>query len=175
MQRDRHLWIRLCREVQDKMTREVDRRQLIVEVNPSSNRLVGPMENFGEHHVFQMSLDAEGNLDRRLRVTVNTDDPGVFNTSLPHEYYLLGEILLERGIAEPKVEEWLEWLRKNGEDASFTRALPRAADPRVRQVLRSLERTREPLREQLGEADVLSSFWKRLRRGRRQLSRRDRA
>mgnify|MGYP006196977007 CR=1 FL=1 len=161
MEQQRSLWLRLCREVQEKMKREVERRQLIVEVNPSSNRLVGPLSGLKEHHVFRMTLDEKGELDRRLRVTVNTDDPGVFNTSLPHEYYLLGEILMDRGIPEPKVEEWLEWLRQNGRDSSFVRSLPRADDPRVQKILNSLRREHQSVIERMSGVSHHRQFWRR--------------
>ena len=34
------------------------------------------------------------------------------------------EIQLQRGVPEARVVEWLEWLRRNGEDYSFLRTLP---------------------------------------------------
>lgn len=124
MQSDRDRWLELCHNVEERMIEEVQRHQLVVEVNPTVNRFIGAMGRLEEHHVFRMTLDQEKRLSRRVRVTVNTDNPAVFNTSLSHQYYLLGESLIRRGEPEAEVVEWLEWLRKNGEDYSFVRQLP---------------------------------------------------
>lgn len=139
---DRTAWLAVCREVQATLRKIVQQRQLVVEVNPSSNRVVGPIATFAEHHIFPLTLDEEGNLLREIRVTVNTDDPGVFNTSLAHEYYLLAEILVNYyGKSEPETVEWLEWLRKNGNDYSFVRTLPDLKDPRMKRLLEALDRS----------------------------------
>jgi hypothetical protein len=73
-------------------------------------------------------------------VTVNTDDPGVFTTSIDHEYYLLAEVLLDQGVPESEVVDWLEWLRQNGKDYSFVRDLPDFDDPRIQEILGQLEK-----------------------------------
>lgn len=82
-------------------------------------------------------------------ITVNTDDPGVFNTSLAHEYYLLGEILLRRGLPEGEVMEWLEWLRRNGHEYSFARYLPGLDDPDLERLLDKIRHTGGMLEEWL--------------------------
>jgi hypothetical protein len=149
MKDKKKLWLRLCHEVQEKLQSMVRERQLVVEVNPSSNRVVGPMARMEEHPVFRLTLDKDSRLSRESRVTINTDDPGVFTTSLTHEFYLLGEILVNRGVPEAEVVEWLEWLRKNGEDYSFLRGLPDAKDSRVETILSCLLKRYESLRRRL--------------------------
>lgn len=139
MLKRKRAWMEVCREIQAKVRKKVEREQLVVEVNPSSNRVVGPIGGYHEHHVFRLTLDDEGQLLRQIRVTVNTDDPGVFNTSLAHEYYLLAEIMMNRyGRSEPQTVEWLEWLRRNGEDYSFVRTLPDLDDPRMKAMIDEL-------------------------------------
>lgn len=145
MMKDKEKWIRLCHEVQEKMKALVRQQQLVVEVNPSSNRVVGHMATMSDHHVFRLTLDESYGLSRVSRVTINTDDPGVFSTSLSHEFFLLGEILLKKGVPEPKVVEWLEWLRGNGKDYSFLRDLPPAKDRRVKKILDSMVKRYSPL------------------------------
>jgi hypothetical protein len=115
-------------------------RHLVVEVNPSSNRIIGPMASMQEHPVFRLTLDKEGHPVHEGRVTVNTDDPGVFATSLSHEFFLLGEVLLDRGIPESEVMAWLEWLRKSGFDYSFLRTLPDCNDRSIKDILDYLEK-----------------------------------
>ncbi len=145
MKRRKGLWLDLCHQAQEKLIRLVEERQLVVEANPTSNRVIGPMSELEKHPIFRLTLDADKRLQRRIRVTVNTDDPGVFDTSLAHEYYLLAENLLARGAAEAEVVNWLEWLRKNGEEYSFLHSLPPFDDPRIQMLLRSLEEVHQDL------------------------------
>ena len=163
MKEKEELWLELCRVVQRKLIDVVQGKQLVVEVNPSSNRLVGPMAGLEQHHVFQMTLDEEERLFRRFPVTINTDDPGVFNTSLAHEYYLIGEILLRHGRPESEVVEWLEWLRQNGRDYSFLSALPGPDHPTVGRLLKNLREKSPVLRQHVLGQDPLRAFWQRRR------------
>ncbi len=140
MMKQKKLWVELCRQVQEKLKKVVRDRHLVVEVNPSSNRIIGPMASMQQHPVFRLTLDKEGRPLHEGRVTINTDDPGVFATSLSHEFFLLGEVLLDRGVPETEVMAWLEWLRQSGSDYSFLRTLPDCKDERVRDILDCLEK-----------------------------------
>lgn len=159
MQDRKAQWIALCREVQERMVEELGRRQMVVEVNPTVNRMIGPMERLGQHHVFNLTLDGDRRLSRRVRVTVNTDNPAVFSTSLAHEFYLLGETLLGEGRPEGEVVEWLEWLRRNGEEYSFVRQLPGADDPAMEKLLDAIRRARRSPRSIQGRGQKLNTFW----------------
>ena len=149
MQEKKNLWLEIFKEAQQRVQALVRERQLVVEVNPSSNRNIGPMEKMADHPIFQLTLDKQQRLARQIRVTINTDDPGVFATSLTHEFYLLGEILLNRGIPEAEVVEWLEWLRKNGKEYSFLRVLPHAEDENIEIIIDSLFKKYTPILRRL--------------------------
>ncbi len=142
-------WLEVFREAQKKVQKLVLERQVVVEVNPSSNRVIGPMEKMADHPVFALTLDKEQHLARQIRVTINTDDPGVFSTSLPHEFYLLGEILVNRGVSEAEVVEWLNWLRENGKDYSFLHVLPHAKDKNMAAIIHCLVKKYAPLLQRL--------------------------
>lgn len=160
MQDQRDLWLKLCRAVQHRMIEALQWRQMVVEVNPTVNRLIGPMERLQQHHIFNLTLDDDRRLSRKVRVTVNTDNPAVFNTSLAHEYYLLGETLLGEGRPEGEVVEWLEWLRRNGEEYSFVRQLPGADDPAMAELLRVIREARPTVRSVEGREAKLKEFWR---------------
>jgi adenosine deaminase len=149
MKSKKKLWLRLCHQAQAKMQAIIREKQLVLEMNPSSNCIIGPMEKMDEHPVFRLTLDKENRLSRDFHVTINTDDPGVFATSLPHEFYILGEILLNRGVPEPEVVKWLDWLRQNGEDFSFLRDMPDAKDSRIRTILDHLLKRHATLHRRL--------------------------
>ncbi|MEM6797085.1 MAG: hypothetical protein AAF725_24135, partial [Acidobacteriota bacterium] len=61
---DRELWLKLCARVEEKMKTLIQQRELIVEVNPSSNRIIGPMASYEQHHVFSLTLDEHHKLAR---------------------------------------------------------------------------------------------------------------
>jgi hypothetical protein len=56
-----------------------------------------------------------------LRVTINTDNPGIFNTTLRSEYVRLGlDVLAEgRDAGASEICDWLDVIRRNGLAASF--------------------------------------------------------
>jgi len=160
MKEQRSLWLELCCRVEDKMKQLIHEKELVVEVNPSSNRIIGPMERYQQHHVFHLTLDASRRLSRHVRVSVNTDNPAVCNTTLAHEYYLLGEILIEEGVPEAEVVTWLEWLRKNGEDYNFVRRLRSPEeDPDMGRLVEWLRKIRPSVREARTRGAKLDAFW----------------
>ena len=142
-------WLKTCREAQRRMWSLLKEKEVVVEVNPTSNRVIGPMPRLSDHHIFQMTLDKNFHYASDFPVTVNTDDPGVFNTSLPHEYYLIGEVLLRQGVPEPKVARWLELLRRNGRDFSFLRTLPKNDSRHLKSLVRSLRKVNPAIRRRL--------------------------
>ena len=157
-------WLELCARVEEKMKTLIHSREMVVEVNPSSNRIIGPMSRYGQHHVFDLTLDDEGRLSRRVRVSVNTDNPAVCNTTLAHEFFLLGEILMRRGVPEAEVVHWLEWLRLNGEEYNFARRLPsEETDPDMRTLVDWLRQAPRALRDRDSREERLRSFlrWSR--------------
>ncbi len=149
MHQTKNLWMEVFRQAQEKMRNRVQNCQLVVEVNPTSNRLIGPLASLEDHHIFSLTLDQNYHLRRDIRVTVNTDNPGVLSTSLTHEYYMLGEILIGRGVPEAQVVEWLNWLRTNGEDFSFLRNLPKTNNRFYEVILNNLWNRHQCLLDQL--------------------------
>ncbi|MDY7092869.1 MAG: hypothetical protein SX243_07850 [Acidobacteriota bacterium] len=143
MKAQKNKWLALCQRVEEKMKGLIHESELVVEANPSSNRIIGPMASYGQHHIFNLTLDKEKRLSRGVRVSVNTDNPAVCNTTLAHEHYLLGEILIQDGVPEAEVVQWLEWLRKNGEEYNFVRRLPSAEkSPHMQRLMDWLRKIR---------------------------------
>lgn len=117
----RSLWVELCEEVQRQVQNRVVEEMIVVEANPSANLFIGPMSCLDEHPIFNLTLDPDKRLQRRVRVTVNTDNPAIYNTSLAQQFDLLAEVLTNQGQSEGEVEPWLKWLRNNGRAFSFAR------------------------------------------------------
>ena len=124
--------IEAIKKVRKAMQKEIARLGIGIETNPSSNYLIGNFRRYDKHPIVQwynagLTYDKE-ELDDcpQLQVSVNTDDQGVFSTSLENEYAYLA-IALEKCKDEsgnckyPRsfVLEWLDSVRKMGISQSF--------------------------------------------------------
>lgn len=78
-------------QLQEKVLREVESRHISIECNPSSNFKIGEMERYIEHPIFKFyNMPSDKHVyPHHLRVSINTDDKGVFPTSLEREFALL--------------------------------------------------------------------------------------
>ncbi|MBI3565327.1 MAG: adenosine deaminase [Elusimicrobia bacterium] len=94
---------------------EVARRGLPVEVNLTSNLRTGAVASYREH-------PARAWFDAGLKVTLSTDDPGVFGVDLNHEY---GVLARELGFTDAE----LVAVSRNGIESLF---LPEAAKAALR-------------------------------------------
>lgn len=110
-------------------------RGIAVEINPSSNLLIGHLGDLTSHPLWRLcpppgvATDAPG-----VRVCIGSDDPITFATSLPEEYQLLADALAEAGLAGSDVDAWLNAARQCSLTSRFT--LPRSGK-RLDQPLRA--------------------------------------
>ena len=89
-------YIDLIRRMQDGMIRELAGKGIFVECNPSSNVSIGTFRRYDEHPIFRFNrfgLDDTFKNSDQLYVSVNTDDQGIFDTSLENEYALIARCL----------------------------------------------------------------------------------
>ncbi|HEX9734785.1 MAG TPA: hypothetical protein VGG06_22660 [Thermoanaerobaculia bacterium] len=112
----------------------VHNKGLFIESNPTSNLIIGGFEAYTDLPVVRQGRApglAAGADVPALRVTINTDNPGIFDTTLRNEYVRVGKALLARpdGVDAVQVSEWLDRVRENGLAASFIPGdVPRGAD-----------------------------------------------
>jgi hypothetical protein len=93
---------------------------LTVEINPSSNLLIGNLSDLTNHPLWRMR-HPDGNRDiAPLRVCVGSDDPITFATRLPNEYLLLHDAMINAGLGSHVADEWIESARQAGMNARFT-------------------------------------------------------
>ena len=113
--------------VQDYLLEMCACRGIILEANPSSNVAISELDCYDSHPVFRWiplqseELSPGGRYNRsglrtgNVRVCVNSDDPGIFCTTLQNEFHLLESAALKHHPPE-KVHQWLEQLRCCGVD-----------------------------------------------------------
>ncbi|TZF99337.1 hypothetical protein FW781_05260 (plasmid) [Chryseobacterium panacisoli] len=127
-----HAYMELVEEVQFKMMHELKNKNIAIETNPTSNYLIGTFRRYAKHPItkfFNLGLELDHKKIRncpQISVSINTDDQGIFSTSLENEFALMA-IALEKEKDEngdlkynsSMIYEWLERVRLMGIGQSF--------------------------------------------------------
>lgn len=104
----------MIKNLQNAMIKEISKRRIGIECCPSSNVKIGYLERFESHPIFRFMPIRHFDTKYPLAVTVNTDDLGMFATSLPNEFSLLALALLkmkdEDGNAKYSSQEVYDWI-----------------------------------------------------------------
>lgn len=87
-------YVRLVEDLQQCMMQKILERGIEIECNPSSNVLIGTFRRYDQHPILRFNRYALCNEEKeksavQLNVSINTDDLGVFDTSLECEYELM--------------------------------------------------------------------------------------
>lgn len=123
----------LCTKIlQKELQKKVAKKGISIETNPSSNFLIGTFRRYDKHPIinfYNKHLIEDGNILKecaQLNVSINTDDAGIFNTSLQNEYAYMA-IALEKAKDENgnfifkrrNIYEWLDSIRIMGLRQTF--------------------------------------------------------
>lgn len=119
-------FVTMVDEVRESLLCKIERLHIAIECNPSSNLRIGEMTSYIEHPIFRFNNYGLNTPypPHDISVSINTDDSGVFATSLEREYALMG-IALEktddnRFRNSPRaVKEWLNRVRKMSVEQRF--------------------------------------------------------
>lgn len=134
-------YIILVRNMQDGLSHELMEQGIMIECNPTSNYLIGTFQRYDEHPIFRFNniglirTDGVYESSAQLSVSINTDDLGVFDTSLEHEYAILAAVLERMKIGTEKkyshisIYDYLDRVRKMGIEQSFLRTRKTAGLP----------------------------------------------
>ena len=105
---------------------DAERRHLAIECNPTSNYKIGELTDFAEHPITQFYNERINTGEDRhsMSVSINTDDAGVFSTSIEREFAVMAKSLEEKyckkGLLSPKqIYDWLEDVRQFGQQQKF--------------------------------------------------------
>ena len=88
-------YISLMSRLQQAMQKRINRMGISIECNPSSNVLIGTFGTYQEHPILSFNTMGLTNTcsDTQMHVSINSDDPGVFDTTVSFEYELLASAL----------------------------------------------------------------------------------
>jgi hypothetical protein len=125
--------------VQYALRHGIARSGIVVEVNPSSNLLIGDLLDLRNHPILRLFPPApEPGGPPPVGIALGSDDPLTFSTQLLREYTLLHQAACAAGYPERVVQEWLESIRHIGMDARFTRAWRPNALSKTNDLIRDL-------------------------------------
>jgi adenosine deaminase len=95
-----------------------------VEVNPSSNLLIGDLHDLTSHPLWRLRPPIPGVTSAPVSVCIGSDDPITFGTDLRQEYQFVHDALMLAGLSDEQARSWLDRTRASGLEARFT--LPRS-------------------------------------------------
>ena len=112
------------------MRNRIAEKGIFIECNPTSNRMISPFKFYDEHPIllfnnYKLSVSKQ---DQRIPVSINTDDLGVFGTSLESEFAKMLCALKRRGhltgdYNNEEIYDYLDYIRENGFIMSFAPTL----------------------------------------------------
>ena len=117
---------KLLEAIQEQLLKEIESKRISIECNPTSNYKIGEMSNYDEHPIlkfYNSGLNTPYN-KHDIAVSINTDDQGVFSTSLEREYSLIA-LAIERHQTEGfknsprQIIDWLDKIRQMSVEQQF--------------------------------------------------------
>lgn len=124
------MYVKAVRKIQLEMQQKIAEMGIGIEANPSSNLVISSMEGYDEHPIMNLYNLGLNHVDHdacaQLFVSINTDDKGVFHTSLENEYALMASTVENmvddngKRIHSPQeVYDWLDRIRRMGNQQGF--------------------------------------------------------
>jgi hypothetical protein len=121
-------WYMLLEKIQQQLLDKVEKRHIAIECNPSSNFKIGEIERYDEHPIAKFfNYGLKTPYPRHdIAVSINTDDQGVFATSLEREYSLMALAIERNRYKEyensPRaIWEWLDRVRELSMEQRFNK------------------------------------------------------
>lgn len=119
-------FVAMVDRVREMLLCKIEQLHIAIECNPSSNLRIGEMTSYIEHPIFRFNNFGLNTPypPHEISVSINTDDSGVFATSLEREYVLMG-IALEKSDnpqfnnSPRAIKEWLNRVRKMSKEQRF--------------------------------------------------------
>jgi adenosine deaminase len=114
--------LKMYENIQKIVAHKVAKNGIIIEANPTSNTAIGEVDSILEHYICnlnQRGLTEERKAENGIIVTINSDDPSVFNTNVNNEFGYIFYALQEKGYSREDILNWIDKIRKHGLRTSF--------------------------------------------------------
>ena len=116
--------IALLAELQKYLRAKIERKGLTVESNPTSNSAISEIQHLFGHPLLKLNncgLSHPGGECNHMAVTINTDDPLIFRTTVENEISYIYYMLLDMQYRQIDVLNWIDQIRQFGIDRCFIR------------------------------------------------------
>ncbi len=111
--------VKLIKALQNYMKNKIQRKGIYIETNPTSNLAIGEIGSLYSHYVLNLNTLTDAKPRHNIMVTVNSDDPMIFNTNVENELAYMYHGLLSAGYDSKTVLEWIDKVREYGMESSF--------------------------------------------------------
>ena len=119
-------YVKTVEFIRKKKLQDAELRHIAIECNPTSNFKIGELTEFAEHPITQFYNEGFNSDKERhcMSVSINTDDAGVFATSIEREYAVMAKSLEDRhcvngGLSSKQIYDWLDDVRRFGQQQRF--------------------------------------------------------
>lgn len=144
-------------QVKKDMLKKVADLGLAIECNPTSNYKIGEIDGYYKHPIRKFfNIGVQDNHRMAISSSINTDDKGVFATSIEREYALIAHAMIRYyrsqhdGVTDLDVYNWLDSVRRNSIAQRFdkTELMPEPPSRKTLGDLRAeiLKKEIEPLK-----------------------------
>lgn len=112
-------------QMQEKLIIEIRNKEIKIETNPTSNIKIGHMSKYIEHPILKFRTIGKVDKPMKLMASINTDDRGVFSTSIYNEYSLVALALIKEAeknnldYCREDVYKYINEIRLNGQQQRF--------------------------------------------------------
>lgn len=136
--------------MQKQIIEKIEKIGIYVETNPTSNLAIGSIESIVSHPIFNLnSKGLKKEVDENehcVLVTINSDDPIIFNTNNENELSYIYHALVQKGYQKERVIRWIDKVREMGLDSSFISKVKQPSE-----ILDDLDKLLKAINVRLGE------------------------
>ena len=112
----------VLQKAQEYVLKKVEQKGIYIETNPTSNLAIGESRELYDEHILRLNasdLVPMNDNNQEVLITVNSDDPVIFNTNIENELAYMYYALTYKGYAKERVLRWIDKVRQMGLDSSF--------------------------------------------------------
>lgn len=132
-------------KIQNYLIQKVESIGIYVETNPTSNLAIGNTDSLYMPHILKLNskgLENSDSANHETLVTVNSDDPLVFNTSSENELAYVYHALTYQGYKKESILKWIDKVREMGVDSSFVKNV-KLPSQQIREISKIIEQIDE--------------------------------
>ena len=122
----RIIWINPATEadtlvrLQKELRAKIGTLGITVEVNPTSNLLIGDLSDLSSHPMWRLRPPRNDGDAPPVSVCIGSDDPLIFGSNLRQEYQSLSDAMAIAGLSDEEARQWLDRTRACGMESRFT-------------------------------------------------------